>query len=207
MYSTKIEEIKKKTKLNKEQREIIIGKILGDGCLAGVNKKRIIRLQIEHSLSQKEYVDWVYKKLQNLIATPPKVKIQRINGKEYKKYWFNTLSFGFLRFYYQQFYKDGEKIVPKLIYKWLTPLALAVWFMDDGSIKSKECQGKYFNTQGFNDLSIKILQKALKRNFQIQTTLRKQKEGKQIYIPSREINKFKKIIGEYIIPSMKYKLG
>lgn len=207
MYSKKIEEAKKKIKLNKEQREIIIGKLLGDGCLETANNGKTVRLKIEHSLSQKDYVDWIYQKLQNLVETAPKIKIQNIKGKDYNKYWFNTLSFGFLRFYYQQFYIDNKKIVPKFIYRWLTPLALAVWFMDDGSIKSKECNGKYFNTQGFDDLSIKRLQEALKKNFQISTTLRKQKEGKQIYIPSKEVCKLKKIIEKHVILSMKYKLG
>jgi len=207
MYSKKIEEIKKKAKLNKKQREIIVGKTLGDGCLESIYNGRTVKLRIEHSLNQKDYVDWTYQQLQNLVATSPKIKIQNIKGKDYKKYWFNTLSFGFLRFYYQQFYVDKKKIVPKLIHKWLTPLALAVWFMDDGSIKSKECKGKYFNTQGFDNLSIKILQDALKRNFQISTILRKRREGKQIYIPAKEYDKLKTIIGKYVIPSMKYKLG
>lgn len=196
-----------KIKLSKCQREIIVGKLLGDGHLETQTKCRTFRLKIEHAISQKKYVDWLYQELKNFCSSEPKFRERVFKGKTYGKYWFNTISSDSLRFYGQQFYDDGKKIAPKLIYKWLTPLALAVWFMDDGSIKSKECQGKYFNTQGFNNSSIKILQDALEKNFQIFTTLRRQQEGTQIYIPAREVCKLRDVIGNYIIPSMRYKLG
>ena len=79
--------------------------------------------------------------------------------------------------------------------------------MDDGSIKSKQCQGKIINTQAFDELSLKRLQQAIQLNYQIETKLRKQKEGKQIYIPAHEIAKLKSAIGKYILPSFNYKLG
>lgn len=207
MHSKVIEGLKKGIKLNPEQRELIVGKALGDGCLVSVNGGRTARLQIEHSWHQKEYVDWLYGKLRDLVRTSPQQKLQRIQGKLYKKYWFNTLSVGALRFYYQQFYRDGKKVVPKLIRHWLTPLALAVWFMDDGSVKSKECRGKYLNTHGFDPESIKRLQSALLHNFNIETTLRKQNDGIQIYIPSSEVDKLLSIVAPYILPSMQYKVG
>ncbi|MBI5765884.1 hypothetical protein HZA71_01505, partial [Candidatus Falkowbacteria bacterium] len=109
--------------------------------------------------------------------------------------------------YGQQFYTQGRKIVPKLIYRWLTPLTFAIWFMDDGSIKSKECQGKLLNTQSFDALSLKRLQQAIKNRYNIETRIRKQKEGKQLYIPANEVGKLRDTIGQYILPSMKYKLG
>ena len=202
MHSKVIEGLKKGIKLSPEQRELIVGKALGDGCLVSVNGGRTVRLQIEHSWHQKEYVDWLYGKLRDLVRTSPQQKLQRIQGKLYKKYWFNTLSVGALRFYYQQFYRDGKKVVPKLIHRWLTPLAFAVWFMDDGSVKSKESRGKYLNTQGFDPESIKRLQSALLHNFNIETTLRKQNDGIQIYIPSSEVDKLLSIVAPYILPSM-----
>ena len=207
MYSRNIERLKKKIKLNRRQREIIVGKILGDGCLDSINNGRTVRLKIEHSIKQKEYVEWIYWQLSNLVMTPPKIKTQKRAGKNNIKYWFNTLGIVPLRFYYQQFYPKGKKLVPKQIHLWLTPLALAVWFMDDGSIKSKECRGKYLNTQGYDDKSIERLQKSLRQNFGIATTIRQQSDGKQIYIPSSEIVRLREVIGKFVIPSMKYKLG
>ena len=187
------------------QKSIIVGKILGDGCLETANG-RTYRLKIEHAESQKEYIDWQYQELKSLLNSLPKEKSQLVKGKMYKKYWFQTPYTSSLRFYAHLFYPRGKKVVPKFIHKWLTPLTLAVWFMDDGSVKSKECQGKYLNTQGFDALSVKRLQGALKHNFSIITSLRKQKEGTQIYIPAAEVEKLRDIAGKYIIPSMRYKL-
>ena len=193
-------------KINFRQKQIIIGKLLGDGHLETANGKTY-RLKIEHSWRQKEYVDWLYRELTGLVLRPPQPKNQLVNNREYKKYWFNTPYSGSLRFYAGQFYRQGKKVVPRLIKRWLTPLTLAVWFMDDGSIKSKECQGKIINTQAFDQQGLKRLLEALREKYQIDANLRKQKEGKQIYIPAKEVEKLKKAIGHYVLPSMKYKLG
>ena len=195
-----------KLKISSRQKEIIIGKLLGDGHLETANGKTY-RLKIEHSFNQCAYVDWLYQEIKSMASAEPKLKLQIVNGVEYKKYWFNTHYSGSFRFYAQQFYQSKQKVAPKLIGRWLTPLVLAVWFMDDGSIKSKECQGKILNTQAFDAVSLERLQKAIHKNFRIQTSLRKQKEGFQIYILAGEIEKLRQTIGKYALPSMQYKLG
>lgn len=194
-----------KYRISKIQKDIIIGKILGDGHLETVNNKTF-RLRIEHSIRQKDYVDWLYNELRDLASNKPKVKKQIVQGKEYTKYWFNTGYSPSFRFYYHQFYNNKKKVIPKLIHKWLTPLALAIWFMDDGSIKSKFHKAKILNTQSFDSESLNRLQQALRRRYNIETKLRKQKEGYQIYILSSEVDKFKAIIDKYILPSFRYKL-
>jgi recombination protein RecA len=197
----------KKFKITAHQKQIIIGKILGDGYLETTNGITY-RLKVEHNIKQKEYVFWAYRELKNISPSKPKLKIHKsFNRKTYKKYWFNTSYTTSLKFYGQQFYPEGKKVVPKLIHRWLTPLAFAVWFMDDGSIKSKECKGKIINTQSFDEVSLKRLRLAIESNFKIKTTLRKQKDGTQLYIPASEYDKLKQVIGKYTLPSLSYKLG
>lgn len=195
-----------KLKISSRQKQIIIGKLLGDGHLETANSKTY-RLKIEHSFNQRLYVDWLYQELKSLASAEPKLKLQIVKGIEYKKYWFNTHYSGSFRFYARQFYQGKTKIAPQLIDHWLTPLALAVWFMDDGSVKSKECQGKILNTQSFDAVSLERLQQALDKNFRIRTSLRKQKEGFQIYILAGETKKLRQTIGKYVLASMRYKLG
>lgn len=189
------------------QREILIGLLLGDGHLETQNQRRTYRLKVEHSLKQKQYTEWLCNQYHEWILTPPQKKIQIVRYKNYSKIWFNTISHAAFRFYAHQFYKNRNKIVPKQIDKWLTPLGLAVWFMDDGSYKSLLHRDLILNTQCFSDKSLKILQEALLKNFSLKTTLRKQKEGKQILFNSKEADKLRKIISPFIISSMKYKLG
>ena len=196
-----------KFKLTKVQRSIIVGNLLGDGHLESQTNGKTYRLKIEHSISQEAYVNWQYQKLANLVGTPPRVKLKSLTGKVSQNYKFDTLSSSSLRFFGQSFYQDGKKKIPRIIKKLLTPLALAVWFMDDGSIKSNQHRALILNTQCFDESDLKKLQQALAENFGIETVLRKQKEGKQIYILSQSVEKFIEIISPYLLSSMKYKLG
>lgn len=206
MNSNEIKELKKELKLTTRQRQIIIGKLLGDGHLETRDSGRTYRLKVEHSIEQKEYVDWFYDEFKDWILTKPQSKEQTVKGKKYQKYWVNTVSSGSFRFYGHQFYKNRKKTVPKLIHRWLTPLALAVWFMDDGSIKSKNHRARILNTQGFSKSEVERLINALEEKFNIECKLRKQKEGYQIMILSEGIVKFVKLIRQYLHPMFLYKI-
>lgn len=206
MYSRKIEDYKKRLRLTDRQREIIVGKVLGDGHLETANKGRTYKLKIEHSVAQKEYVDWLYQEFKEWVRTAPQIKRQKRDEKVNIKYWFNTFSHGSLRFYAQQFYRNRKKVVPRSIHKWLTPLSLAVWFMDDGSIKSSQHKARIINTQGYTKEEVEHLIDILWKKFRVRAKLRKQKEGYQIYLLSETIERFVGIVRPYIIPSMRYKL-
>ena len=192
--------------LSRKQREIIVGKLLGDGHLETRTNGKTFRLKIEHSYKQMVYVDWQYEHLRSIAASPPQKKEQAVLGKVYAKYWFNTVSTGSLRFYGQQWYQDRKKHIPEQIGRWLTPCAIAVWFMDDGSVKSQDHRAKIINTQSFTKSDIERLMSVLDRKYGIRTKLRPQKEGYQIYLLSETIDRFRKVVAPYVIPSMMYKL-
>ena len=195
--------------LSLRQREILVGTLLGDAHLETRDQGSSYRLKIEHALKQKEYVDWLYEQFKDWTHTAPQQRTRTSAWKAdvtYEHYWFTTLSASPLRFYGQQFYCQGKKVVPHKIDRWLTPLGLAIWYMDDGSIKSRTHSTVLFNTQGFNTASIARLQEVLLKKFGIKSTLRQQKEGKQIYLLSETINVFRQLIAPYILSSMRYKL-
>lgn len=209
MNSKFINEFRSKVSLSSEQKDILIGSMLGDGCLESQNKNRTYRLKIEQSFSHKEYVDWLYRKLKNLVLTEPKIKIKKIGSKTYQNYGFQTISCSQLRFFAHQFYDQNskKKKIPKIIGKLLNPLALAVWFMDDGQIKSRKHRALLINSQCFSRKDLGLLQKALKDKFGTETTLKKEKTGYRIYLLSKTISIFLAIINPYILPSMRHKLG
>ena len=206
MRSHSIEAFKKRLKISTFQRQLLVGLLLGDGHLETQNHGRTYRLKIEHSLTQKLYVDWLYEHWKAWTLTPPQRKEQLVQGKTYMKYWFNTVSHASLRFYGQQFYRERCKIVPKAISHWLTPLALAIWFMDDGSRKSHQTCSLLLNTQCFEEGEVMRLVQALKQRFDLDTRMRRQKEGFQIFIPSSEARRFVEIIQPYLHTSMRYKV-
>lgn len=218
MHSNLIESYKRNLKLTKEQRAIIVGTLLGDGHLEASDKSRTYRLKIEHSIKQKEYVDWLYQKMKPWINGLPKarkVNSRFPNGKilESTKYGFTTYSHGKLRYYGQQFYsKENKKVVPKMISKLLNPLAIAIWYLDDGSWKSARHKTFIIHTHAFSKQDLKNLQRALE-NFKIKTRLhqqnREEKTYWRIYVLSESAEEFRKLIIPIVnqMPSMKYKLG
>lgn len=218
MHSNKIESYKKGLRLTKTQKEIIVGTLLGDGHLETSNHGRTYRLKIEHSIKQKEYTDWIFNQFKLWINKKPRTwkrYSQLPNGSMLvsQKYGFSTYSHGAFRFFGQQFYpKNGRKIIPKVIEKLLTPLSIAIWYLDDGSFKSERHKTFIIHTHGYKKNDLKNAQKALKR-YEINTKLHMQKRRSgiywRIYILSESAPRFRKIVEPIVnqIPSMKYKLG
>ena len=183
--------------LTQVQKSIIIGSLLGDGYLRIISGRKNAFLEINHSISEKDYVDWKYLKLRDLVKSSPKLR----KGKGRRvAYRFFTQQHPALTKFYQKFYRSREKIVPNLK---LDPLMIAVWFMDDGSKSYKTC---YLNTQRFDYLSQKRLIQMLKKQYKIDSSLNRDKEYYRIRIKQGSAERFKKLIKNYIIPEMKYKL-
>src|SRR3989338_2550429 len=206
MRSKEIEEYKKGLTLKNIQRSILVGTLLGDGHLETQNNGRTYRLKIEHALFQQEYVEWLHEQFKDWVRGGMYRKIK--NGKEY--IGFTTYSHAAFRFYAQQFYQEKNKHVPRLIGKMIDPLALAVWFLDDGSWKSNKHRTFIIHSVGFTKNDLLRLQDILKKKFGIEVNLHVQKEKYwRMYIKTASAETFRKIVQPYIkkIPSMKYKLG
>ena len=192
--------------LTQIQREIIVGLLLGDGHLETQNG-RTYRLKGEHGIAQKEYVDWLYREFHDWVRQPPRQRTKQSFGKEIKSYGFTTYSSGSLRFYAQQFYDDRKKAVPKLIGRWLTPRAVAIWFMDDGSWKSDHHRTYIIHTLGYRKGELALLVREFMEKFSITVSIHKQYNGLRLYVHSESAERFKKLVEPYMIPSMRYKLG
>ena len=109
--------------LTQIQRSIIIGSLLGDGYLRLVPGRSDALLEINHSYSQKEYVDWKFKMLESLCRSAPKMRKGKGNGKR-MAYRFSTRQSRELTKIYESFYKNKIKQIPSDIT--LDPVMLAV---------------------------------------------------------------------------------
>lgn len=203
MNNREIQEMKKQLRLTKRQRHILVGLLLGDGHLETQDNGRTYRLKVEHSIRQKEYVQWLYEEFKEWV--PGGVYIKQ-RGK-YKSIGFTTYSHGAFRFYGQQFYSGKVKRVPGIIKKLITPLGIAIWFMDDGSRKSRKHHTYNIHTLGYKKSDLVLMQKVLSELFGIDTSLHRQKKDRwRIYILSRSAKQFTLLVKKYLIPSMEYKL-
>ncbi len=193
--------------LSKIQRDVLAGLLLGDGHLETQNNGRTYRLKIEHGLKQKDYVEWLYNIFSEW-APGGMYHKKRKDGSQ--SIGFTTYSHGTFRFYGQQFYGiKHKKHIPALIKKILSPIGIAVWFMDDGSRKSLKHKTYIIHTLGYTKSDLKIIQNALVEKFNIDTTLHKQKEKYwRLYIPESSAKSFVELIKKYVAPikSMKHKL-
>ncbi|MGQ9630587.1 MAG: LAGLIDADG endonuclease [bacterium] len=201
--SRQIEEYKQALRLTREQREALIGLLLGGAHLETQNRGRTYRLKIEQSESHRDYVEHLYHLFGLWVLTPPQPKHVVSQGHVSTNWWFQTISHGTFRFYAQQFYRDGHKRVPKLIHRWLKPRGLAYWFMDNGSVKGLAV---LLNTQGFEQSDVERLRQVLIQQFGLEVSVRRQPEGHQIVIPECFLERWEELIGPYLPPEMAYKL-
>ena len=88
-----------------------------------------------------EYVLWLHSTLlqygycrENL----PQIqsRIMRIEGKTTTAYYcrFRTYTFSSFNWIYEGFYGKKAKVIPSFVEEYLSPMALAIWIMDDGGM-------------------------------------------------------------------------
>jgi hypothetical protein len=192
--------------LTQLQKEILIGVLLGDGYIEPKDS-RYYRLQLKQAERKKEYVFWLYNHFTNLVRTAPKQRPDTL------QWYFSTRSLPELKEWQQLFYKERRKIVPKNIIEMLvSPVSLAVWYMDDGSMDYREKSHYSFtlSTDSFTIQEVGLLQKALLDNFgissSIQTPSSRGKKYTKLYIGKKSRELFVKIIAPHILPCFAYKM-
>ncbi len=185
--------------LSQTQKSVIISSLLGDGYLRIVPGRQNAFLEINYSLKQKEYVDWKYEILKDITVSGPKKRV--IDEKRIAYRFFYTRQHSELTQLHFAFYRNGKKYIPDNLQ--ITPLSLAVWFMDDGS----RCRASdvYLNTQQFDQKDQKNLLDIL-RDYGFEARLNKDKIYNRIRFMKSSLTQFREMIHPYIIPSMKYKI-
>ncbi|MBT7767259.1 MAG: hypothetical protein HN730_08885 [Bdellovibrionales bacterium] len=176
------------------QKSLIEGCLLGDGYM---RCKSNAHLQITHSINQKKYVDWKYQLLKDYVLTPPKP--YKGNGGRVGYRFFTRSLPQFTRFY-NRYYKEGKKVIPRDLQ--LNPFSLAVWFMDDGSKSRNSC---YLNTQQFSLSDQNYLKLVLQKQFGIKPNLDKDKIYLRLRFSVTDTKKLKKIIQQFVLPELQYK--
>lgn len=155
-------------KIDKVQKQIIEGSLLGDGCLAPRKNRKNTRFSILRKLDDLIYLEWQYSHLKDLCKTGIREKsyFDKRTCKTYKSCYFTTLSSDELTSISQKWYYSGKKIVPDDIV--ITPLMLGVWFLDDGHIRytsSNKAIQITFSTNGFTYDEVNKLSNMLSNKF------------------------------------------
>ena len=203
------------TPLSKNVRDIILGSLLGDGSLAINPKYRNPRFSFRHSLKQKEYFFWKVGALKEISGE----SCYWLQGSEKKpdgwgtaKYRFQGKALSSLTEIYDLTHKRVSGTKVRVTRKWLnqlSPLSLAIWWQDDGSLVSDSRQG-VLCTDGFSLQEVEIIHQYFKKVLSIETKIGQiaNQDKYRIWIRStEELKKFLRIIIPHVyVKSMLYKI-
>lgn len=139
--------------------------------------------------------------------------IDKNNNRTYASVNFATLTLPCFTIYRELFYKLDEKtnkyikIVPLNIKDLLTPVGLAYWIMDDGSLQNK---GLHLSVYAFTYDEVMLLKFTLENllgpDNLIQCSIHNHRKGYRLYIWQDSVEVLRKHITPYMHKNMLYKI-
>jgi len=182
--------------LNDDMRDLVIGGILGNGCLQNYSNRRY-RMTFTHSIQQEDYITWKYE----MMCSDNDAQMKYIEHGGYAGkplLTFNTSAFAL----------DGDLTNPEWVIDNLNPKSLAVWFMDDGS-SGKDNHAEIYSNSFDESFHIKAVKKLQDMGIDCAYSLTKKLDGREFYYIKFKKDGFIKlseIIAPYVHESMEYKL-
>lgn len=197
-------------------KQMLLGTLLGDGCMQWLNGGRPSpgRFYITHGSRQEAYCRHKADVLKDYVRTLP--AIRKNGGWGELSCVFSTVTSPAFEFLRSLCYKPNLKTGRMM--KWVTPewadqldpVALAYWYMDDGSISTSQAWIT-LNTQSFTKECVRLLVKKM-RTFGLNPTARpyRRRGAKQKYwvicLGAVDARKFVEIVRPHMHESMAYKL-
>jgi hypothetical protein len=169
---------RKKTEipLTKRQKEILYGSMMGDAKRGSFSS-----VSFNHGKDQKEYLLWKYKEFES-VASPISLKGEKYIDKrseyEGERWRFYTYANTDIEKCMLEFYKDGKKEINQEILNELTPLSIAVWYQDDGTVdfySRSQCKASptfKFCTESFSKENCELIKEWFLNEYNINTELK-----------------------------------
>jgi hypothetical protein len=202
-------ELRKKD-FTQRQKEIVFGTLLGDGYLRPTNgnsQNCSYALSCCHGEKQLEYLKWKFSEFADFVTT----KDFRSDNREFHgnapTYQFSTVSHPFLKEAHDICYwNNGKKDISLQWLEQLTPLSIAVWYMDDGSL-NKRYHTIVLCTNSFSLAGQQLAIDYLKDRFDISAVLEPRRNQQTVIrINASQSRKFMDLVGPHIPSCMSYKL-
>lgn len=187
--------------LSATQQSVLVGTLLGDGCLA--KHGRFHRLHVKHKAAHIALVEYKHEVFTGFVTMQLDRFDQRLGTKRYPCAQFATRTSPVFTGWYERFYRDGRKHVPVDIEWLLTPLAVAVWFMDDGAA---DYAGVTLQTHSFVGSEVRRLVEVLCGRFALVASARRNKGGEIIYVAARSLPRLRELVEPHVLPEFAYKL-
>jgi recombination protein RecA len=199
-------------RLSEQQLQVILGSLMGDGNLSPNRRGRSgTRFRLGHGAKQVGYLDWKVSLLGNIECS------RTTNAKGAVFADFTPLP-ELAELHDSVYFGDGHKHLSWDYLKALTPLALAVWYMDDGSfaLRSKGVQERTQGGSGRIEICVEAMSPGTRerivqylrdtRGLDVRLRSAGTRQKAIIVFSTAATEKFQKLVAPYVHPSMEYKL-
>jgi len=180
-----------------EGQGALLGLYLGDGSVHRND------LRVQHGKDQRFYNEWLARKFRGRLLENDTVCWNKFT-KTMMDHTGETVSY----FHANDMWPDYKKLShPKHLTPWildrLTPISLALWYMDDGSYCPSN-GAVTFSTMSFTFPERLMLRRTLSTKFGLEVTLHK---NKGLYLRAKHNNYFFSLVAPYILREFDYKIS
>lgn len=166
--------------LTQEQKDIVLGSLLGDASVKGDSKSEVATYTFCQGTVHADYFKDIHSKLANITNGNPPIQRTYFDKRYTKEYFslsFVTKSIASLYPYFKLFYnvENGSiKVIPNCISELLTARALAYWIGDDGMYVKGG--GLTLCTDCFTESEVLLLKSVLETKFNLICTIHNKKK-------------------------------
>ncbi|MBK0868531.1 recombinase RecA [Saccharopolyspora sp. HNM0986] len=198
--------------LSDQQLQMVLGAVMGDGNLSPNRRDRNgVRFRMGHGAAQAAYLDWKAELLGNVGHS----RTEDSRGAAFAD--FRPLP-ELRELHEAVYFGDGKKHLSWDYLKALTPLALAVWYMDDGcfTLRSKGVQQRTQGGSGRAEICVEAMSPGSRERLvaylhdtyglNVKLTSRGQRRIAVLQFSTAATAEFQELIAPYVHPSMQYKL-
>jgi recombination protein RecA len=196
--------------LSDVQWQVLLGGLMGDGALSPSRSRNGARFRWGHGAKQAAYGDWKASMFTNVGVCRTTNRTGAVHH--------DVRPLTELAELREAVYIGGKKVLSDDYLKRLTPLSLAVWYMDDGSftVRSKGLQQRTAGGSGRAEICVEAMSRDTRERLvryladmwgiEVKLIAAGKSRKAVLQFPTAETAKLHALIAPFVHPSMEYKL-
>ncbi len=208
-------------RITEHQLAVVAGAALGDGHIALTGSQMRARLSITQGVAQKDYLDYKAQLLGDLVKTLPAHQSSPKSYSAKGTYHVTTVSRPHIAELHRELYdRHGHKRISQAYLNRLTPLGLALWYLDDGSLITNRhsytrkngtvahypATRSTLSVHSFGLEEAHLIRQWLQQRWDIEGGVSATAKGPVIWLTLEGTERLHAVIARYVPPSMAYKL-
>ncbi len=195
-------------RLSDFQWEVLLGGLMGDGALSPTGSGLGARFRFGHGTKQAEYADWKASLFSDIGTS------RSVNAKG--AVFHDVTPLPELAELREAVYIAGKKVLGDDYLKRLTPLSLAIWYMDDGTftLRARGLQERTRDGSGRSEICVEAMERTSRERlvsclcdtWGIDAKLIERAGKAVLQFSKNETAKLHALIAPFVHPSMDYKL-